>query len=412
MEPQTILYIILGILVFDFVLEETLDYLGLKFQKNSVPDEMKGFYDEEKYAKSQDYYKTRTKFGFVTSILGFAMALFLLVSGGFGWINMQVEPFFSNDILLALGFFAVLFVASDVINIPFQIYSTFVIEQKFGFNTTTVKLFIADKLKGYALGAAIGGLIAGGLLFLILEMGQQFWWIFWIAISAFILFINMFYTTLIVPLFNKLTPLEDGEIREAIEQYSKSVDFPLTNIFVIDGSKRSNKANAFFSGIGKKKKVVLYDTLIKNHSVEELVAIFAHEVGHYKKKHIPQGFVLSILQTGLMLFVMSTMIFNESLSIALGAESMAVHLNLIAFGLLYSPISKITGVLMNVVSRKNEFEADEFAARTYNGEELISALKQLSVDSLSSLYPHPGQVFMHYSHPPLLTRIKAIQEVS
>jgi STE24 endopeptidase len=219
---------------------------------------------------------------------------------------------------------------------------------------------------------------------------------------------NMFYTTLILPLFNKLTPLEDGSLRQAIEAYSKNVGFPLTNIYVIDGSKRSSKANAFFSGLGKKKKVVLYDTLIEKHSDEELVAIFAHEVGHYKKKHIQLGLILSVVQTGIMLFVLSLMIFNGQLSEALGASSMKIHLNLIAFGILYSPISMITGLFMNMLSRKNEFEADRYAVTTSNGVKLAQALKKLSADNLGNLLPHPAYVFVNYSHPPLLIRLAAI----
>ena len=247
-----------------------------------------------------------------------------------------------------------------------------------------------------------------GLIYLVLVLGANFWLVFWGAITLFMIVMNMFYTSLILPLFNKLTPLEEGSLRSAIEAYGKKVDFPLTNIYVIDGSKRSSKANAFFSGLGKKKKVVLYDTLIENHSDEELVAIFAHEIGHYKKKHIQLGLVLSVLQTGLMLFVLSLMIFNVQLSEALGASSMKIHLNLIAFGILYSPISMITGLLMNLVSRKNEFEADRFAVTTTDGTKLTEALKKLSSDNLSNLLPHPAYVFVNYSHPPLLQRIAAI----
>ena len=228
------------------------------------------------------------------------------------------------------------------------------------------------------------------------------------AVTAFMILMNLFYTTLILPLFNKLTPLPDGELRQAIEDYARQVGFPLTNIYVIDGSKRSSKANAFFSGFGKKKKVVLYDTLIEKHTVPELVAIFAHEVGHYKKKHIIMGLVLSVLQTGFMLYLLSLMIFNEQLSMALGADGLRIHLNLIAFGILYSPVSMILGLLMNIISRKNEYEADRFAVQTSDGSQLAEALKKLAANNLSNLLPHPAYVFVHYSHPPLLKRLAAI----
>ncbi len=298
--------------------------------------------------------------------------------------------------------------ASDILTIPFQWYSTFVIEEKYGFNKTTVKTFISDKLKGYMLGALIGGGLLGAMIYLVNTIGPNFWIWFAILATAFMLFMNMFYTTLILPLFNKLTPLADGELKTAIEDFSRKINFPITNIFVIDGSKRSKKANAFFSGIGKKKKIVLYDTLIANHTTEELVAVLAHEVGHYKKKHIVWSLVLSVVQIVFTLFVLSLMVFNENLSLALGGQAQAIHLNLLAFTILFSPISAVTGLFMNAYSRKNEFEADAFAKKAYSGKALADALKKLSVDNLSNLYPHPAYVFFHYSHPPLLKRLERI----
>ena len=274
-----------------------------------------------------------------------------------------------------------------------------------------IKTFIIDKIKGYALTAILGGGLVAVLLYFVIEIGQNFWLYFWVVISVFILVINMFYTSLIVPLFNKLTPLEDGELRSAIEEYAKKIDFPLTNIYVIDGSKRSTKANAYFSGIGPKKKIVLYDTLIKNHSVEELVGVLAHEVGHFKKKHIISGFILSILQVGVTFFVLSKFIFNENLSLSLGAEGLSYHLNLVAFSMLYAPISVLMGIFMNLFSRKNEYEADAYAAETYHSKHLQTALKKLSADNLSNLTPHPAYVFMHYSHPPLVKRLEALNKL-
>jgi len=407
--PQTLLIIILIIISADYLFEQILDLLNLKSRKEKLPDEVKSFYDEEKYEKSQQYHKTLSRFSFITSAFSFILSFCVLYFGLFGWLDIYLRPHFNNEVLLSLAYFGILFILSDVINIPFQVYSTFVIEERFGFNQTTVKTFILDKLKGYALTIIIGGLLMGSLLYLILEIGNDFWWYFWIIAGAFVLFTNMFYTSLILPLFNKLTPLSDGELKSAIEKYSKKVSFPLDNIYVIDGSKRSKKANAFFSGLGKRKKIVLYDTLIENHSTNELVSVLAHEVGHFKKKHIIWSFGISILQIGLMLFVMSLLIFNENLSVALSANQLSIAINLVAFGILYSPISKVLGILGNILSRKNEFEADEYAKNTHKAADLQKALKKLSVDNLSNLYPHPAYVYIHYSHPPLLRRLKELE---
>ena len=409
MEPATILYLILAISVVSYVFDQILDYINLKAQRKDVPDEIASFYDREKYLKSLDYHSEQTKFGFLTSAFGFCLSLLMLLSGGFGMFDGFLRPFFQNEIALALVFFGMLAIASDGLTLPFQWYSTFIIEEKFGFNKTTAKTFILDKLKGYLLGAVVGGSLVAALIYLIQKIGPGFWIIFGLIAAAFILFVNMFYTSLILPLFNKLTPLPDGELKSAIEAFASKINFPLDNIFVMDGSKRSAKANAFFSGIGKKKKIVLYDTLINNHSIEELVAVLAHEVGHFKKKHILWSYLLSIVQIFFMLFVLSLMVFNKNLSLALGGGQIAVHLNLLAFGILFSPISGLTGLLMSLFSRKNEFEADAYAKETYDGKALANALKKLSVDSLSNLYPHPLYVFFHYSHPPLLKRLEAIQ---
>ncbi len=409
MTPQTVLLILIVLSIANYGFDIVLEILNLKEGENPLPKEAEGIYEDKKYEESMKYQAVQTRFGFISGGISFLASLVFLTLGGFGWLNGLLLPLIQNDSFRALAFFGVLFIASDVTSIPFQLYSTFVIEEKFGFNKTTPKLFILDKFKGYALGALLGGLLLYVLLFLLTALSTQFWWVFWAVITVFMLFMNMFYTTLIMPLFNKLTPLKEGELRLAIEEYSKKVDFPLTNIFVIDGSKRSSKANAFFSGFGKSKKVVLYDTLIENHSIEELVAIFAHEVGHYKKKHIIGSLVSSVLQTGAMLYIMSLFIFNENLSIALGANSLELHLNLIAFTMLYTQISFITSILTNVVSRKNEYEADKFAIDTTNATDLPLALKKLSTDNLSNLQPHPTYVFFHYSHPPLLKRLEAMK---
>lgn len=408
MEPQQILFIILAIVTISYAFEQVLDYLNLKHQRPDIPAEVESFYDREKYLRSLAYHKDQTNFGFVTSAFGFALSMIMLLTGGFGWVDGLLRSVISNDTWLAIAFFGAIFLASDILTVPFQWYSTFVIEERYGFNRTTVKTFVLDKLKGYVLAALIGGGLLALLIYLIQVIGPAFWIWFAMVASVFALLMNMFYTSLILPLFNKLTPLRDGELKSAIESFARKVNFPLDNVFVIDGSKRSAKANAFFSGIGRKKKIVLYDTLIQNHSTEELVAVLAHEVGHFKKKHIVWGLVLSVLQIAFTLWILSMMVYNENLSFALGGDQYAIHLNLLAFTILFSPISGITGLLMAVYSRRNEFEADAFARKYYSGQALAGALKKLSVDSLSNLFPHPWYVFFHYSHPPLLKRLESI----
>lgn len=408
MSSQLIFLIISLLFVFDFAWEQLLDYLNFKRIPDQLPQEAKGIYTEEKYQASVAYLRDKDRFGFLSAAFGFVLSAIMLFAGGFGWLDAYLRLHIINPIVLSLVFFGVVFLASDVLSIPLQLYSTFVIEEKHGFNKTTWKTFLLDKLKGYLLGAVIGSAIGYVFLWLVMSMGPNFWLVFWAIATVLVLCLNMFYTSLILPLFNKLTPLEDGELKSAIEAYCQKEGFPGTKVFVIDGSKRSTKANAFFSGLGPQKKVVLYDTLIKNHTTEELVAVLAHEVGHYKKKHIVQGFAASILQMGLMLFILSLFVFNPALSEALGGTQLSIHLNLIAFGLLISPVSMLSGLIMNMVSRKNEFEADDFAKRTYSGNDLAVALKKLSVDNLSQLTPHPLYVFFHYSHPPVLERLKRL----
>lgn len=409
MGAQTILYVILAISAISYLFGQALEYLNLKALRQDIPEEIASFYDKEKYLQSLAYHREQTRFSFLTSAFGFVVSFGMLLFGGFGWTDALLRPYFSHEIPLALGFFAVIIIGSDLLTLPFQWHSTFGIEEKYGFNKTTVKTFVMDKLKGYLLGSLIGGALLALLIVSINRIGPGFWVWFGLMAAAFVLFMNMFYTTLLLPLFNKLTPLGEGELKTAIEDFAKKVNFPLDNIFIMDGSKRSKKANAFFSGIGKKKKIVLFDTLIENHTTEELVAVLAHEVGHYKKKHIVWGYVLSVAQIFLMLFILSLMVFNQDLSLALGGQVQAIHLNLIAFMILFSPISGITGLFASMYSRKNEFEADAYAKNTFSGAALARALKKLSVDSLSNLYPHPAYVFFHYSHPPLLKRLEAIK---
>jgi STE24 endopeptidase len=408
MQPETILIAILIIVVVSYIFDQLLDFINLKVQRKDIPEDIAAFYDREKYSKSLDYHKELTNFSFLTSAISFLGSVLMLWFGGFGWVDSLLRPHFESQIFLALAFFGILALASDILTLPFQLYSTFVIEEKYGFNRTTIRTFIVDKVKGYLLSTLIGGGLMSLLIYFVTAIGPNFWIWFSMIAAALVLLINMFYTSIFVPLFNKLTPLQDGELKSAITEFSKKINFPVDNILVIDGSKRSKKANAFFSGIGRKKKIVLYDTLIANHTTDELVAVLAHEVGHYKKKHIIWGYFLSVIQITFTLFVLSQMIFNENLSVALGGTQWAIHLNLLAFTILFSPISGLTGIFMSMYSRKNEFEADAYARETYSAQALSLALKKLSVDNLSNLYPHPLYVFFHYSHPPLLKRLEAL----
>jgi len=408
MSEQTIFYLILGIICFDFILERILNYLNRKSSKQPIPVELVGIYDEEKYAKSQAYQSEVSKFGNFSAIFSFVLLFLAIYFGWFGLLDEWARSISPFSFIVPLVFFGILYVISDVIGIPFSLYSNFVIEAKYGFNKMTVKTFVLDKIKGYLLTFIIGGLLLSALIYLVNFVGKDFWWYFWAIMTGVTLFANLFYTSLILPLFNKLQPMEEGELKTSIEKYSKKVNFPLTNIFVMDGSKRSNKGNAFFSGLGKKKKVVLFDTLIEKHSIEELTAVFAHEVGHYKKKHIVFSTIFSIGLMGFMLYLFSRMAYTSEVSWAMGGQISALHLNLLAFGILYSPISTLLGILGNVISRKNEYEADTYARETYSAEPLISGLKKMSSDHLSNLTPHPAFVFVHYSHPPLKERVRAL----
>jgi STE24 endopeptidase len=402
-------YIILVILVADFAIERWLDFLNGKKRTAELPEELRDVYDADQYKKSQNYKKVNDRFSLITHTFSFLLIIGMLIFGGFNLVDRWARSITENPILVALIFFGILAFASEILNIPFSVYDTFVIEEKFGFNKTTPRIFVTDKIKGWILTAAIGG----GLLSLIIwfygQTNTTFWIYAWMMVTAFSIFMTMFYSTLIVPIFNKQTPLEEGELRDEIQNFSDRTGFKLANIFVIDGSRRSTKSNAYFSGLGTKKRIVLFDTLIRDLSIPEIVSVLAHEIGHYKKKHTLIGIFTGIIQTGITLFIFSLFVNNPQLSAALGSDKPSFHLGLVAFGILYSPISMIIGLFMNHYSRKHEYTADRFAKENFNGESLILALKKLTSKNLINLTPHPFYVFFHYSHPTLLQRIRALR---
>jgi len=407
--PENLFYIIIGIIIIDFIIDKIIDAVNAKHFDDPVPSELADVYEKDEYEKSQSYKKERFKFGLITSTFSVLLTLAFIIFDGFAYVDQIARSISDNSILVALIFFGIIMLGSDILMTPFSWYSTFVIEDKYGFNKTTKGTFILDKFKGLAMTAIIGGGILALIVWFYQIAGDNFWWYAWILIAVFSVFMNMFYAKLIVPLFNKQTLLKEGSLRTKIEQYAKSVGFKLDNIFVIDGSKRSTKANAYFSGFGSEKRITLYDTLINDLEEEEIVAVLAHEVGHYKKNHIIVNLFASVLTTGFTLWLLSLFVGNPLLSAALGVTQPSFHIGLIAFGILYSPISEITGLFMNYISRKFEYQADNYAKSTYEGDSLISSLKKLSKNTLSNLTPHKAYIFVHYSHPSLLQRYRNLK---
>ncbi len=409
-----------GFILFALFLLWLLDFvsslLNIKALDPHLPEEFKGVYDEEKYAKSQEYTRVSERFGILTSTYSLTLLLVFWFFGGFGWLDSLLRSMGWNEILTGLAFIGALVFGSSLMNLPFQIYDTFVIEEKFGFNKTTPKTFIIDQIKG----AVVGIVIAGPLLALVLwifDSVENAWLWAWLAFTAFQLLMMYLAPTFILPLFNKFEPMEDGELKSRIQDMAKKCDFPLTEIHVMDGSKRSTKSNAFFTGFGKRKKIALFDTLIENHGTDELLGVLAHEIGHFKKKHIIQRMVFSILQTAVIFFLLGLVTdqsgaFARQLFDAFGVEHISTYAGLIFFMILFSPVSRVLGVLGNMNSRKHEFEADAYAAQAQGTpDHLIKALKKLAADNLSNLTPHPFPVFLDYSHPPMLVRLQALKKL-
>jgi len=404
-----IFYLILIIPVTGFIVERYLDHLNTSMWSDILPEKLKGICDDEEYRKTQLYQKDNNRLSFWSSSFNLAVILIMIIAGGFALIDSLARIFSMNIIIISLLFFGIIGFASDLINIPFNCYDTFVIEKKYGFNTMTIRTFITDHIKSWFIVLLIGIPVLGLITWFYYKTGKNFWLYAWGLITVFSIFINLFYSELIVPLFNKQTPLQEGSLRTQIETFAQKTGFKLKNIYIIDGSKRSTKANAYFSGFGPKKRIVLYDTLQKELTEEEIVAVLAHEIGHYKKKHVLLTLLFSVILTGLMLFLFSLVVNSPMLSQALGSKNTSFHLGLIVFGILYSPLSLLIGLLSNYFSRKNEFAADRFVRENFRPDILAEALKKLSVKNLSNMMPHPAYVFFHYSHPPLLSRLEKLE---
>jgi STE24 endopeptidase len=407
---DALLALILALVIINFIIDETLGYLNNKWRKKPVPTELGDIYSTEKYSTYQHYKKENYRLSIVSSSLSLILTLIMLIAG-FKLLDELLRSFIGHEIILSILFFGVISLASDIIFMPLDLYQTFVIEQKYGFNTMTLKTYLLDKLKSYFLAIVIGLPVLYLIIWLYFKFGSDFWWMVWIVVSILSIAISFLYSNVIVPLFNKQTPLEEGELRNRIQELAIETDFKLDKVFVIDGSKRSTRANAYFAGFGSRKRIVLYDTLIKTQSVEEIVSVLAHEIGHYKHKHTIKGIVTSIIQTGVLLFLFSLIINNAGIYSSMGTQP-GFHIGLIVFLILYSPVSFFLSFGTNYISRKYEYQADRYAADNSSGDALVSALKSLTSNNMSDLTPHPWYVLAHYSHPPLMQRIRALKQVS
>ena len=404
--------IILVTLLAGFILDIITNLLNLRSLKGELPDEFKGVFDAEEYKRSQAYTRVHTRFGFLTSTVSLAATLIFWFAGGFNAIDLMVRGWDPGPIFTGLIYIGILILMRSLLGLPFSIYNTFVIEERFGFNKTTPKTFMLDILKGLLLGIILGGPLLAALLFFFDFAGAFAWLYCWIGTTVFTLVVQFVAPTWIMPLFNKFTPMEEGELHRAITDYADKVSFPLKGIYVMDGSKRSTKSNAFFTGFGKNKRIALFDTLIERHSTPELVSVLAHEIGHYKKKHILKSMVISILHMGIMFYLLSIFISHPGLFEAFYMQHQSVYAGLIFFGMLYAPIELVLSVFMQIFSRRNEYEADRYAAETTgNAGPMVEALKKLSLHNLSNLRPHPLYVFLNYSHPPVLQRIEALRGI-
>lgn len=408
MNPYLVL--ILFIIIGDYILDVVADILNVRHLSTDLPREFEGFYDAEKYTKAQHYLMENTRLGIIVNSIMTPLTVFFILLGGFNVVDRFARGVTSHPILAGLIFAGTLLLVSQVLSLPFSIYSTFVLEEKYGFNRTTPKTFVLDMVKGWLLTLTIGGSLFSLILWFFDKTGPLAWAYCWLAVVAVQLVLTFLAPVVILPLFNKFSPLDDGELKQAIEDYARSQGLKMKGIFTMDASRRSTKSNAFFIGFGTYRRIVLFDTLIKKHTVPELVSILAHETGHYRKKHILISIMLSIFTTGLMFYILSLFINNSGLFSAFKMETTSIYASLFFFGFLYSPLALATSLIGKILSRKHEYEADTYAALTYKKPEaMITALKKLTVDNLSNLTPHPLKVFLSYSHPPVLERIHALR---
>ncbi len=403
-------YIILSALVIKFLLDNIADALNLKALKHAIPAALAGIYKPDEYQKSQEYTRSKTRFGFITSTFGLLIILIFWFTGGFNFLDQIVRSWGFGAIVNGLIYIGILVIAYELLTLPFSVYATFVIEERFGFNRTTPRIFITDILKGLALTVLLGVPLLAGILALFECAGDYAWLYCWLAVTIYMMVMQFIAPIWIMPLFNKFTPMEPGELKDAIQDYARSVGYKVGNISIMDGSKRSTKANAFFAGFGRTKRIALFDTLISKHTIQELVAVLAHEIGHYKKKHILWGIIIGIAHAGLIFFLLSVLLGSPALYQAFYMEQSSVYAGLLFFGLLYTPVEMVLSIVLQVFSRRNEYEADWFASETTNEPaSLVDALKKLATENLSNLTPHPFYVFLNFSHPPLLQRVQAIQ---
>ena len=403
--------IIVSAIIIEYLLTSISSVLDIKNITPIIPLDFKKAYDGEKYVRSQEYLKARTRFGLFSSTFSLGLILIVIHSDVFGYLDQYVRLQTENYILQGLLFIGIIYFFQDIISLPFSLYNTFVIEQKFGFNKIKPGLYFFDKIKGYGIFIVLGSTVITPLLYFFHVYSEIGWLIAWSVLTVFMIAIQPLFVHVIAPMFNKFTPLEAGDLRTEIEKYTSKVDFPLARIDIMDGSKRSAHSNAYFTGFGKSRRIAIFDTLVEKHSTKEIVSVVAHEVGHYKLKHILQGTILGIIETGIMLFAFNLIMNDISLFHVFGVNQLSVHAGIVFFSMLYAPVSMLTSIVTTAISRKNEFEADKYSLETTNDSQaLISMLIGLSANNLSHLTPHPMKVFLSYSHPPVINRIKAVNQ--
>lgn len=402
--------VILGALLAEYVLNLVSDGLTLRHLKPEVPDEFSDTFDDEEYERAQTYTRTRTRLGWISSTAGLAVLLTFWFAGGFEWLDALVRGWAFGPIATGLWYVGLLVLGRGLVSLPFSVYSTFVIEERFGFNETTPKTFVLDLFKSATLGVAIGGPLLAALLWFFRSTGPYGWVYAWVAVTTVMLLLQYLAPRYLMPLFNDFEPLEEGSLRDSILSYADAVDFPVDDVYVMDGSRRSNKANAFFTGFGSNRRIVLFDTLVEQLSADELLSVVAHEMGHYKLHHIPQRMTISVAQTGVLFVLLSVFLQVDGLFHAFYVDQPTVYTGLVFFGLLYSPVDLLLSIPLNAWSRRHEFQSDRFAVETTGrAETLVSGLKRLAETNLSNLTPHPLTVALEYSHPPLIERIEALR---